>query len=57
MSAPRSPGAGDRSKVPPPMPDDSTPAPPNWGRVYVITVAWGVLCIAALWIFTAAFTY
>jgi hypothetical protein len=57
MSAPRSPTAGGPSKVPRPMPEEPASASPNWARVYVITVAWGVLCIAALWVFTAAFTY
>ena len=29
----------------------------RWAPVYAITVAWGVLTIALLWAFTAAFAY
>lgn len=29
----------------------------RWAPVYAITVAWGVLTIALLWVFTAAFAY
>lgn len=29
--------------------------PRTWRRIYVATVAWGVLTIAALWWFTAVY--